>query len=126
MLRIRPLPPFSWDGLSPSAVSPLVGADVKPQSYYYYYYFFFVVVVVVFFVFFFFSSFEPATFCVAECANRCATYPGREEEDEDVDEEGGGGGRGRGEEKDEEEPYDVTPLLRVVDDMMMMMIRRRR
>ena len=35
MLRIRPLPPFSWDGLSPSAVSPLVGADVKPQSYYY-------------------------------------------------------------------------------------------
>ena len=38
MLRIRPLPPFSWDGLSPSAVSPLVGADVKPQSYYYYFF----------------------------------------------------------------------------------------
>jgi len=32
VLRVRPLPPFSWDGLSPSAVSPLVGADVKPQS----------------------------------------------------------------------------------------------
>jgi len=29
------------DGLSPSAVSPLVGADVKPKSYYYYYYFWF-------------------------------------------------------------------------------------
>ena len=35
--RIRPLPPFSWDGLSPSAASPLEGADVKPQSYYCYY-----------------------------------------------------------------------------------------